>query len=208
MWSCRSTIAGTSSYSSVIAPVPSSVKSWPPHFGQTLWSSRTLCSILRVTSWRFFSAFSRRVCSAASRSASASGIADRLREGRHLLGPLAEDVSLELLDGRLHRGELLGQLREQLTLLLDGLGLLGDGFLRSSERSGRGVELRREALGLVAPFAAVIAAPHQRVSDHVEGALSMGREASRSAWDGGVQCCGRRDGGYRHFTTAPARSRP
>ena len=49
----RSTIAGTSSYSSVILPSPSLVKSKPPHFGQTLCSSGTLCPMRRVTSWRF-----------------------------------------------------------------------------------------------------------------------------------------------------------
>jgi hypothetical protein len=42
----------------------------------------------------------------------ARGIADRLRDRRHLLGPLPEDVALQLLERPLHRRELLAHLAE------------------------------------------------------------------------------------------------
>lgn len=64
-------------------------------------------------------------------------VADGLGHRRHLLGALPEDVALQLLDGALDRGELLG--------------------LRCDGRQ-RGGELRLQALGLVAPLAAMLAA--------------------------------------------------
>jgi hypothetical protein len=64
-------------------------------------------------------------------------------------------VALELLDGGLY-GELLRQLGERLALPLDRLRLRGDRLLR-------GIELRREALGPLAPLAAVILAAHWRL---------------------------------------------
>jgi len=94
-------------------------------------------------------------------------IADGLDHRRHLLGALAEGVALQPLDGGLHGGELLAQLRQRLALLLDDRGLLGDGGLGHTE-------LRRQVFGLVAPLTAVLAAPHRPVSDHVGGALAMG----------------------------------
>jgi hypothetical protein len=66
-------------------------------------------------------------------------VADSLRHRRHLLRALAEDMSLELLDGALDGGELLGQLRD------GGTGL---------------VELALEAFSPCSPLAAVIVAAH------------------------------------------------
>ena len=70
MCTCRSMSAGNSSYSSVALPGPSGVKSCPPHFGHVLSSWGTLCSIVRATSCRFFSAFSRLLANAAAGSVS------------------------------------------------------------------------------------------------------------------------------------------
>jgi hypothetical protein len=57
---------------------------------------------LRVTSWRFFSAFSRRFCCAAIRSVSArAGSRIALGDGRHLLGARAELMALQPLERRL-----------------------------------------------------------------------------------------------------------
>jgi hypothetical protein len=63
----------------------------------------------------------------------ASGVADLLRDRRHLLGPRAEDVALQLLERALHRRELTANVAQ--------LGL--------------------EFLGLVAPLAAMLAAHSQ-----------------------------------------------
>ena len=77
-------------------------------------------------------------------------------DARHLLRALAEDVPLHLLDGGLDRSELLAQLRQCLALLLDRLGLRGDGCLSDGE-------LGRQALDLLAPLALMVAATHRQL---------------------------------------------
>jgi hypothetical protein len=93
----------------------------------------------------------------------AGGIADLLRDRRHLLGALAEDMALELLDGGLHGGELLAQLRQRFVLGSDRLRLHRDDLLRRVERAGGIGEIRLEALDLVAPPAAMILTAHRRL---------------------------------------------
>ncbi len=61
-------------------------------------SQATLCSMRRVGSSRFFAAFSRRFCSAASWSAAAVLSSRISPKTRGIFSELAEDVRLELLD--------------------------------------------------------------------------------------------------------------
>jgi hypothetical protein len=68
-------------------------------------------------------------------------VANGLRHRRHLLGALAEDVALQLLERALDGGELLGQRRN------GGTGL---------------VELGLEAFSPLSPLAAMIASAHWR----------------------------------------------
>ena len=100
----------------------------------------------------------------------AGRVADGLGHRRHLLRPLAEDMTLELLQRALHRGErLLGGAQ-----LSCSSGRAGP----SGSRPGPATrsDARRHPLTNV---------------DHGERGLSMGRAPGRSTWDG-FQCCGRR----------------
>jgi hypothetical protein len=99
----------------------------------------------RVGSSRFPALLQRRL--AVRRSG--AGVADLVRDPRHLLGALAEDVPLELLDGALERGDALAQRGDRL-----------GGFTEPGGGSG---EQRLEALGLLPPLAPMVVTAHRRL---------------------------------------------
>jgi hypothetical protein len=93
----------------------------------------------------------------------AVGVADRRRDGRHLLRAFPEDVALELVDGGLHGGELFALFREQLVLQPDRFRLRGEDLLGSVNGAGRVGEVGLEPFRLRAPLATVIITAHWRL---------------------------------------------
>ncbi len=98
----------------------------------------------------------------------AGGVADLLRDRGHLLGALAEDVTLELFQRALHGRHALGHRGDR----RGGLVQLDGG---SRELYFGLTELRLQGLGPVTPLATVIAITHPQRKDHAGAGLSMGR---------------------------------